>query len=195
MGRPVNKKRPGELRDAIVRYLIKHGLADLSLRPLARAVGCSPRVLLYHFGSKEKLIIEVLAQVRQQQRSTYDRLEAGSFAETYEAIWKDMSSPDSEPLFRLFFEIYGIALRHPKLYQDFLRHTIEDWLPAIADDLVRVGYQRREARVLATILLAGLRGFMMDFCTTRDRKRLDQAVALWLRGLGSIPRRRKGVTK
>lgn len=195
MGRPVNKKRPGELRDAIVRYLIKHGLADLSLRPLARAVGCSPRVLLYHFGSKEKLIIEVLAQVRQQQRSTYDRLEAGSFAETYDAIWKDMSSPDSEPLFRLFFEIYGIALRHPKLYQDFLRHTIEDWLPAIADDLVRVGYQRREARVLATILLAGLRGFMMDFCTTRDRKRLDQAVALWLRGLGSIPRRRKGVTK
>jgi AcrR family transcriptional regulator len=57
MSRPINEKRPGELRNAIV---IKHGLNGLSLRPLAKALGCTPRVLLYHFGSKEKMVIEVL---------------------------------------------------------------------------------------------------------------------------------------
>ena len=186
MTRPINEKRPGELRDAIVRYLIKHGLAGLSLRPLAKALGCTPRVLLYHFGSKEKMVAEVLAQVRQRQRATYNQIEAANFAEACRAIWKLMSAPDSEPLFRLFFEIYGVALRHPRRYRIFLRDTMEDWLGLIADELCREGHPHAQARAFATIVLAGLRGFMLDFCTTHDRKRLDHAVKLWLGALDSM---------
>jgi AcrR family transcriptional regulator len=186
MSRPVDDKRPEELQNGIVQYLIKHGLTGLSLRPLAKALGCSPRILLYHFGSKENMVTEALAQARQQQRATYDRVEAPSFAQTYRAIWKRMTAPDSEPLFRLFFEIYGMALRQPRLYQDFLHETIGEWLQLIADDLSREGYQRGEARAFATIVLAGLRGFMLDFCATRDRKRLNRAVELWLRTLDSM---------
>ena len=52
----VNPRRPVELLDAIIDYLLKHGVSDLSLRPLATAVHSSPRGLLYHFGSKEKMI-------------------------------------------------------------------------------------------------------------------------------------------
>jgi AcrR family transcriptional regulator len=191
MGRPINEKRPQELRNAIVRYLIKHGLHGLSLRPLAKALGCTPRVLLYHFGSKEKMVIEVLAQVRQRQRTTYGRVEAASFAEGCQTIWKHMSAPESEPLFRLFFETYGIALRHPRLYKAFLRDTIEDWLQLMTDELGGEPHQRKQARAIATIVLAGLRGFMLDFCTTHDRKRVDQAVGLWLRSLDSMLTRRK----
>jgi AcrR family transcriptional regulator len=191
MSRPVNEKRPAELRNAIVQYLIKHGLTGLSLRPLAKALGCTPRVLLYHFRSKDKMVIEVLAQVRQRQRATYSRVKAASFAEECRAIWKRMSAPDSEPFFRLFFETYGIALRHPGLYKAFLNDTIDDWLRLIADDLGCESYQRKEARAFATIVLSGLRGFMLDFCATHDRKRLDHAVGLWLRSLGSILPTRK----
>src|SRR5579863_6664931 len=117
MSRPINEKRPEELRNAIVRYLIKHGLTGLSLRPLAKALGCTPRVLLYHFGSKEKMVIEVLAQIRRGQRIAYGRIEETSFADGYLTVWKRMSAPDSEPLFRLFFEVYGIALHSPRLYK------------------------------------------------------------------------------
>ena len=145
MSRPINEKRPGELRNAIVQYLIKHGLSGLSLRPLAKALGCTPRVLLYHFGSKEKMVIEVLAQVRQQQRATYSRIEAASFAESCQAIWKRMSAPDSERLFRLFFETYGIALRQPRLYKAFLHDTIEDWLQLVTDELGGEQHQRKQA--------------------------------------------------
>jgi AcrR family transcriptional regulator len=81
MSRPVNEKRPEELRGAIVQYLIQHGLAELSLRPLAKAIGSSPRVLLYYFGSKEKMVIEVLAEVRQRQRASYDQVPTATFAE------------------------------------------------------------------------------------------------------------------
>jgi AcrR family transcriptional regulator len=191
MSRPINEKRPGELRNAIVRYLIKHGLNGLSLRPLAKALGCTPRVLLYHFGSKEKMVIEVLAQVRHRQRATYGRVEGASFAAGCQTIWKRMSAPDSEPLFRLFFETYGIALRHPRLYKAFLHDTVEDWLQLMTDELGGQPYQHMQPRAIATIVLAGLRGFMLDFCTTHDRKRVDQAVGLWLRSLDSMLNTRK----
>jgi AcrR family transcriptional regulator len=191
MSRTVNEKRPHELLDAIVHYLTKHGLADLSLRPLAKAVGSSPRVLLYYFGSKEKLVVKVLAEVRQRQRAIYGEIQAATFEEACRIIWKHMSAPDSEPLFRLFFEAYGIALRQPRLYKEFLHSTIADWLAFMADSLCREGYGHKQARAFATLVLAGFRGFMLDYCTTRDRKRLDHAVGLWLQTLDSIPLRRK----
>ena len=45
--------RRAELLDASYGYVLNHGLNGLSLRPLAAAIGSSPRVLLYLFGSKE----------------------------------------------------------------------------------------------------------------------------------------------
>jgi AcrR family transcriptional regulator len=185
MARTVNAKRPEELRTAIVQYLVRHGLADLSLRPLAKAVGLSPRGLLYYFGSKEKMVIEILAELRRRQRRDYERPGEG-LAEACWQIWKDMSSADSEPLFRLFFEAYGIALRKPRFYKAFLHDTIEDWLRLISEPLIREGLGRREARAAATVVLAGMRGFMLDYCTTLDRDRLDRAVALWLKTLDSM---------
>ena len=186
MSRTVNQQRPTELRSAIIQYLVKHGIADLSLRPLAKAVGSSPRVLLYYFGSKEKMVIKLLAEIRDRQRVTYDQMTAASFEQACRAIWKHMSAPESEPLFRLFFEAYGLALRHPRRYQDFLNSTVGEWLKFVAAPLVREGYKRKQARAFATLILAGLRGFMLDYCATGDRKRLDRAVELWLRTLDPI---------
>jgi AcrR family transcriptional regulator len=186
VSRTANSERPEELLSAIVRYLGRHGLADLSLRPLAKAVGSSPRVLLYYFGSKEQMIIRILEHFRERQRISYDRISAASLADACRIVWKRMSAPASLPLFRIFFEAYGIALRQPRRYKDFLRATIEDWLNLIADPLVREGHPRADARALATVILAGLRGFMLDYCNTRDRPRIDRAVDLWLETLDTM---------
>jgi AcrR family transcriptional regulator len=191
MSRTPNPQRPRQLRAAIVHYLIQHGLTGLSLRPLAKAVGSSPRVLLYHFGSKEKMVMDVLAEVRQRQRAAYGHVAAGGFAEECWIVWKRMSAPDSEPLFRLFFEAYGIALRQPKLYRSFLHDTVEDWLQLIAGPLCSDGYAFAPARALATTVIAGLRGFMLDYCATHDRRRIDRAVRSWLAGLRVAPANRK----
>jgi AcrR family transcriptional regulator len=37
------------------------------VRPLAKAVGSSPRVLLYYVGSKEELVVKTLARLRDRQ--------------------------------------------------------------------------------------------------------------------------------
>jgi AcrR family transcriptional regulator len=178
--RTADHRRPEELLGEIVAYLTKHGLADLSLRPLARAVRSSPRVLLYYFGSKEKLVVRVLAEIRRRQRVRFAALPAGTLQQDCWVVWKEMSAPASVPYFRLFFEAFGIALRKPRQYEGFLRATVEDWLDMVSEPLHRDGHTRGAGRALATIVVAGLRGFMFDFCATGDRKRIDRAVRAWL---------------
>ena len=50
-------RRRAELLDLLLDYSATHGLSDVTLRPLAGAVGSSPRMLRYHFGSPAKLLI------------------------------------------------------------------------------------------------------------------------------------------
>jgi AcrR family transcriptional regulator len=188
--RTSSAKRPVELLDAIVSYLTRHGIADLSLDALANAVGSSPRALLYHFGSSEKMINLALARLRERQLALYAEITAGppaaAPAQTYLAIWNHMTSPRLESRFRLFFEVYGIALRHPRRFRAFLDATINDWLDFFDDAASRKRYGRARSRALATVVVAGFRGFMLDYCASRDRQRLDHAVKIWIASLATL---------
>ena len=68
--------RRAYLLEASYRYVLEHGLTDLSLRPLAQAVGSSPRVLLFLFGSKDELIRELLARARRDELELIERVAA-----------------------------------------------------------------------------------------------------------------------
>ena len=48
----------------VVDHFVTDGLGDLSLRKIAAAVGTSHRMLLYHFGSKNGLLLEVVPRSR-----------------------------------------------------------------------------------------------------------------------------------
>src|SRR5258708_24403513 len=70
--------RTAVLVEDLIGYLIRHGVADLSLRPMAAAVGTSARLLIFHFGSKERLLIEALDEMQARlQRSLADLLAGG----------------------------------------------------------------------------------------------------------------------
>src|ERR1700677_723855 len=64
MSAAVPSARQAELLEAAYQYAVSRGRADLSLRPLAAAIGSSPRVLLYLFGSKDGLVRALLARAR-----------------------------------------------------------------------------------------------------------------------------------
>jgi AcrR family transcriptional regulator len=197
MVRTADQRRPSELLDAIVDHLTSNGVADLSLRPLAKAVGSSPRGLLYYFGSKENLIVQSLARLRERQRDTYADMRTVKFqspAAACRAIWRHMSAPNSEPLFRLFFDAYALALRRPQRFKEFLHSAVEEWLAFLSAPLSAKGCPPSEARAFATVVLAGFRGFMLDYCASRDRRRIDRAVDLWLQALDRIPLPSAGVS-
>jgi AcrR family transcriptional regulator len=189
MSRTVDETLRDDLLERIVEYVWENGISDLQLRPLAKAVGSSPRGLLYHFGSKEELVTAALARAGVRQREVFETLPRNpeSYAETVRAAWAVMSSPKNEGLFRLFFEIYGLALQDRDRFPGFLERAVEVWLSYLERPALRDGYSRADARAIATVLLAGYRGFLLDLCTTRDRKRLARAVELWILALEAIP--------
>jgi AcrR family transcriptional regulator len=190
MTRPADEQHRSDLLDRILDYVKARGVIDLSLRPLAKAVRSSPRVLLYYFKSKDEMIAEVVARARERQRQLFERIAPPSAASPVDACrtcWAIMSAPSEENAFRLFFEIYSLAIKDPKRYAGFLRGAVEDWLAYIEEPGIRAGQPRAQARAFATVVLAGYRGFMMDLCATHDRARIDRAVDLWLQALESLP--------
>ncbi len=180
MSRPINEERFEDLRSAIIQYLLDHGITNLSLRPLAKAVRSSPRALLYHFGSKEKLVISALGEIRQRQLLLFLQIQSDTFIDACLEVWNALSSPSLEKQVRLFFELYGIAVRQPALYKEFLTSVVGDWLEFTVQQLRKEGVQPQKALSLATIVLAGLRGFLLDLCATQDRERINQAVFVWV---------------
>jgi len=189
MTRPVDERSREELLDRVVDYVLAHGVIDLALRPLARAVRVSPRLLLYRFRSKDDMLMQVVMRLRERQRDLFSRVqyqEAKTAVDSCRAAWDIMSSPKMEPLFKLFIELYGLALKEPRHYATFMRDAIGDWLKYIERPFLSMGHSRADARAIATVVLAGYRGFMLDLCATHDRARIDRAVDIWLKTLASI---------
>jgi AcrR family transcriptional regulator len=171
MARPADPQRREALLEGAVDYVMANGISDLSLRPLAGALGTQAPVLLHHFGSKEQLVHELLVRVRDRVRALGRTAEAESHRSGLGAVWAWLSDPGQEPLMRLFFESYGFALAHPDRYSDFLRHAVRDWLdePLAAID-----------EISATLAIATVTGLLLDLLTTGDRGRVEEAMERFL---------------
>ncbi len=127
--------------------------------------------------------MEVLAAAGARQRSLVERLRIEHMAtpaQVCREIWNALADPKSEPVFRLFFEVYGMALQDRRRYAAFLKRVVADWLTLIARPLIAAGWKPAQAQAYATVILAGFRGYLLDLCATRDRRRVDRAVEMWL---------------
>jgi AcrR family transcriptional regulator len=168
-----------ELLQAIVDHVLARGLSDLSLRPLGHAVGVSPRTLLYHFGTKEALVLAVVDEARKRQRTLLE----GWLRRTAEydvgtlllGAWRWLSAPRNERFLRLFFETYGVGLQNRKRYGPFLNGAVDDWIDFFRRLLTTGGVEVDRAANLATILVAVTRGLLLDLLATGDRARVDRA--------------------
>ena len=159
MARPVNPNRRSETLGRAAEYVLDHGLAGLSLRPLATALGTSPRMLLYDFGSKQRLVADVLAEIRRREERLLD-----ADVRTLEDVWGWISASEREPFLRLFFEVYVQALKRGEASA-----LVEDWLAFLSS---------RVDEVTATLLIAVVRGLLLDRLATGDRERTDSALEL-----------------
>jgi AcrR family transcriptional regulator len=176
VGRRPDPERRTELLAAVTAYLERNGLAGLSLRPLGAAVGVSPRTLLYHFGSKEKLLAEALsssaalqsavAEFTDSERPLFDRIRQ---------LWTRTAEPDARPYLSLFFEVYAAALRDPARYAAFLDTVVDRWLRLLVPLLQAEGLRPADARSTATELLALHHGCTLDLLATHDRRRVTAA--------------------
>lgn len=183
--------RRAELLELAYRYALEHGLADLSLRPLAAAVGSSPRVLLYLFGSKDGLVRALLARARTDELNLLDRLrrrdDAGAvpgLAEVAAEVWTWLATEDHRALLTLWAEGYARSLVDPDgPWARFARTTVEDWLAVLADAQPPAQRDSRVGGAQRTLVLAVLRGALLDLLATGAVDRTTAAVHEHLRSL------------
>jgi AcrR family transcriptional regulator len=184
--RTPNLERREALLDAIADYVLTHGLADMSLRPLAAALGTSPRMLLYYFGSKEQLVADALAAARARQAASsrawlaqQPQLEP---ADLLRRFWR-WQLDEQDAFLRLFFEVYGLALQDHRRFPGFLERAVADWLDFIGTLLRQAGLSAARARTAATAVIAGYRGLLLDALATNDHARTRRALDLLLDAL------------
>ncbi len=173
---------------AAVDHVLEHGLSDLSLRELATAIGTSHRMLLYHFGSKEDLIVAIIRAVEQQQRDAFLDIDPRAMpADAMREMWRRFTQPALGPHERLFFEIYGQALQGRPGAVDMLDGVIEDWVaPATAYARAR-GTDPEVARVDTRLSVAVIRGLLLDWLATNDRDAVDAAFERYIELSASTP--------
>jgi len=170
--------RKRQLLDAAYDYVMERGLTELSLRPLAEAIGSSPRVLLFLFGSKDGLVQALLDRARADELALLADVETkGGLAEVGRRVWRWLAHPDHRRLLTLWAEGYARSLVNPAgPWADFARRTVQDWLDILA--AAQPPRRRRTARgvVERTLLLAVLRGALLDLLATGDTERTTAAV-------------------
>jgi AcrR family transcriptional regulator len=160
-------------------YFLKHGVTDASLRSIAAGIGTSHRMLLYHFGSKERLIAEAIDAVRHAERLSLIPARQPGAGDPLDAIWAAWCRWRSEEwtqYFRFQFEVWLLALRDPESYEAFLGGVVDDWLDEFATLLTTLGFPAAKARRSATLILATMRGLHLDLFTTGDVRRADGTV-------------------
>lgn len=161
-----------------MRYAAEHGIAGLSLRPLAAALGTSSRMLVHYFGTKEELVARALTAARPDIPELLDaRREAGETpAGIAASLWRDLTTGgERKPRTRLLLEAMALALTQPDVYGKFAAEAIEAWVTPLARVLREAGHRRRDAVARATVLVSGLRGLALDRYLTGDRQRTDDA--------------------
>jgi len=172
-------ERREELIEKALDYFLEHGVAGLSLRPLAGKIGTSARLLVYHFGSKDGLIAAVVDELRARIQRSFARLSAASAARkrrgAMKAFWAWTIRPENVRRLQLLFEVQMLAIRDPARYARYLEGTSSSWLDLIEASLP----PSKASRASATLCAAVIDGLLLEYLSTRDRRRTTDALALF----------------
>jgi hypothetical protein len=141
-------------------------------------------MLVYHFGSREGLMREILAGLREREDSRIrawfqSRRKQHTLPEFVRWYWQRLSEPRARPAVRLIFELYALALRDPQSYPGVLTGPLAYW-QNLGD---KAGTAWKVNAAEATLLLAATRGLLLDLCATEDSTRVRQAMKLLARFL------------
>ena len=171
MGRHRQPQIRQQILDACTDYALEHGLPD-RLAPLAGAAGTSNRMLIYHFGTRDALLRETLRRARRRQRDFFGELVSPRpdepYLSTLRRAWQVITGPAGRPYLSMFGKLRENA--QPQLWPGFRREATTDWLQPFEDGMRSIG--RPE---LGTLVLAVVRGLIMDIEATGDVLRADQA--------------------
>src|SRR3712207_2419699 len=155
-GRP--EQREAFLSGA-VQHVLRHGVATLSLRPLAAALGTSDRMLLYYFGTREQLLTAVLGAIGDQLQAQFAAtLPADPVppATLLQGLATALQDPATESPLRLYVEVSGLAARGHEPHRTVAAAVAEGWLSWLGSRLDVPDSERADAAAGVLAVVGGL---------------------------------------
>ena len=169
--------RKEALLEGLIAYLVRHGIADVSLRPMAAAVGTSARLLIFHFRSRERLLGEVLDAMQLRLQRSLGELLAGEQAADrgvapLRLFWDWALKDVNFAQLRILYQLQVLAAQDQKTYGKYLRRNSRNWLDSVQAALK----PSHRSSALATLIVAVFDGLMIEVMSTGDRRRASAAI-------------------
>jgi AcrR family transcriptional regulator len=159
--------RRRELLERVTEDLAVNGLVDFSLRRAARAAGTTHKVLLYYFDSADDLLAQAIHKLRERRIERGLAAAAAPAASTLSArvraMWPALLAEES----RVLDQAIGLMMYDPQRYAELGRGASEQYLPALQSLCPEDWPEQRKLEV-ALMVLAALRGFLIDRLTSSD---------------------------
>jgi AcrR family transcriptional regulator len=167
---PADQRRD-QMLAAAADLITERGFSETRIADVARRVGASPALVVYYFGTKDRLLTEALRYSEQSFYAAADKLLVSTSSlvkrlETLVHLTCVPKNPDGVPGgWGLWFDLWAQAFRHPEVKQDRVeldqrwRSTVE----RVVRDGVRAGeIKRTDAAGFAVTFAALLDGLSIQ---------------------------------
>jgi AcrR family transcriptional regulator len=169
--------RRAELAEGALRYVLDEGLLGLSLRPLAAALGTSDRMLIYHFGSKDALVADVLLRASERLVAALPAdPPVHSPGDMVRHAWHTVTAPAAAATTRLYLELCVLALREPGRWIAAQQRIRQPWLDLLRAGLTALDVPEPDVPALADLILDAVDGLLLDRMLSPDPARADAAM-------------------
>ena len=178
-------ERAGDARERLLARLLdafEESLPspDMSLREIAARAQTSHALLRYHFGSLSGVLAAMLTVQRSRDNEALlETARRGSFDDLVVAIWRAYTRPGQLSRVRGFFHVVGLAAYTPEDFREFI-DSLDDLTTMLASLAEGEGHDANQARSMATVAIAAIRGLLLQEVLT-PKGHSEDAVALILR--------------
>lgn len=178
---PLDRKQ--ELVEATIDVLAARGFGGFTLSEVARAAGVSTALIIVHFQSKERLLLEALKAMSGEYFGALHASQVGAGDRPADLLWRLVRAEFDESFFtprylaawktfwadtvgrKSYVELFGAQTRH------FLDLTV-DLCRRLVDE---GGYDGHDPQVIARLIDTSLGGLWMDLTVTATPVTIEEA--------------------
>ena len=162
-----------------MELLGRTGIGNISLRQIAAEVGTSHRMLLYHFQSREGLLLAVVEEMERRNTEALSSLTStATGADLVDQAWTfwKLAADNASTFGPLFFELSSQAMLGRADTEKLWARNFDLWHESLTRLWHAFGLDERSAQRRARLNLAVARGLLHDLLLTGDRRAVDAAM-------------------
>jgi AcrR family transcriptional regulator len=184
VARTIDVAKREELLAAAATVLARTGLVDTSLRSLAAEMSTSARMLVYYFGSKEQLILDVMNRQQRAAIPNTDDVElpvsVAAHRQWCVEDWHACTRGERSDNLRVLLQVFGAACGRDSPYRTYTWETLSLLTRNSQVRLEALGMPTHVAETRSRIALAALQGFIIEYFTADDPDHVDDTFARFI---------------